>query len=81
MLCDDVKRFVYFYLDGQLGKQKASDFDSHIGACRHCDDRLTIHKRLRSFITRHLTGEPVPDRLRERIRSGVAQLRNGAGLR
>jgi mycothiol system anti-sigma-R factor len=74
MVCDDVKRIVYFYLDGQLSERRATDFQSHVHACRGCDDRLLIQKRLRNFILRHLTPVVAPDRLRDRLHADVEQL-------
>lgn len=71
MLCDDVRRFAYFYLDGQLSQPKNLDFTYHIEHCRNCDDRMTIHRRLRSFVKTRVAPQPAPERLRERILSSV----------
>jgi hypothetical protein len=71
MLCDAVRRFAYFYLDGQLSQVKGSDFNSHIEHCRDCDDRVTIHRRLRNFFKGRLSVEAAPERLRERILMSV----------
>ena len=30
MLCRDVKRVVYFFLDGSLGERKKQDLNSHL---------------------------------------------------
>ena len=30
MLCDDVKRVVYFFLDGTLGARRNDDFHEHL---------------------------------------------------
>lgn len=67
MLCDDVKRFAYFYLDGQLGQLKSSDFNIHLEHCRNCDERVNIHRRLRDFFRTRLTVQAAPPHLRERI--------------
>lgn len=74
MVCDDVKRIVYFYLDGQLGDQKKSAISSHLEDCKDCDDRVTIHKRLRLFISKRLEPYAAPDRLRLRIKKGFESL-------
>lgn len=71
MLCDDVRRFAYFYLDGQLSQPKISDINYHIEHCRNCDDRVTIHRRLRHFVKTRVVAQPAPDRLRERILTSV----------
>ena len=54
MLCDDVKRVVYFFLDGSLGEQKQHDFKIHLSICPDCEQRVSIHRRLRAFIRKRL---------------------------
>jgi mycothiol system anti-sigma-R factor len=75
MVCDDVKRIVYFYLDGQLGSNRVTEVQSHLTGCRSCDDRLLIQKRLRAFILRHLSPERAPDHLRLKLHEGVESMR------
>jgi anti-sigma factor (TIGR02949 family) len=75
MVCDDVKRIVYFYLDGQLGQGRARDFESHLENCRGCGDRISIHKRLRTFILGHLRPDPAPPALRDRLHARVEAIR------
>ena len=81
MVCDDVKRIVYFYLDGQVGEQKKGAITSHLKGCRNCDDRVEISRRLRLFIAKRLGPHSAPARLRTRIQEGFASLRgSSAGL-
>jgi len=54
MLCNEVKRMVYFFLDGSLGGSKEQDFNSHLSLCPECEARTRVHKRLRSFIEKRL---------------------------
>jgi len=70
MVCDDVKRIVYFFLDGELGANKATDIQQHVDGCKDCGDRVTIHKRLRNFIRRKLRSS-APARLRDKIAQAV----------
>lgn len=66
MVCNDVKRIAYFYLDGTLGDQKRTEVRSHLDDCPDCEGRLVIHKRLRHFLrTRCQAG--APKTLKERI--------------
>ena len=50
MLCSEVKRVVYFFLDETLGEAKRRDFSSHTSLCPDCDARVRVHERLRSII-------------------------------
>ena len=71
MLCDDVKRVVYFFLDGSLGDVKQRDFKMHLSNCRDCDERTTIQKKLRAFIRRRLGRQSAPDHLKIRLSRSI----------
>ncbi|MGA7616994.1 MAG: zf-HC2 domain-containing protein [Thermoanaerobaculia bacterium] len=74
LICDEVKRVAYFYLDGQLGRNKTDDFASHLKACGDCDGRIVIHQRLRRLVqhrlARSIAPTPLKDRVRQICRSG-----------
>jgi len=76
MLCDDVKRIAYFFLDEQVGAQKAVDIRHHLDDCTDCGQRVTIHRRLRTFLQRRLARCCAPDRLREKILSTFRSVRS-----
>ena len=67
MLCDDVKRVVYFFLDGSLGHQKQHAFEIHLSNCPDCEIRIVIQRKLRSFIRKRLMPVTAPDTLRVRL--------------
>ena len=67
MLCDDVRRVVYFFLDGSLGDQKQHDFTTHLSICPECEARTTLSRRLRAFVRRRLMPSPAPEQLRIRV--------------
>ncbi len=71
MVCDDVKRIAYFFLDGQIEATKQGDIEGHLTACPECDGRITIHRRLRAFVRSRLRIVPAPSRLRERLHSVI----------
>lgn len=77
MLCDDVKRFVYFFLDGSLAENNRRDFESHLGHCMDCEARVTIHRRLRRFLRERLAPMAAPDSLRLRVAQSLRA--TGAG--
>jgi mycothiol system anti-sigma-R factor len=76
MLCDDVKRVVYFFLDGTLAERKQQDFNSHISTCPDCEARMRVHGRLRKFIARRLTPAPAPQRLKMRLSRSLRAFRD-----
>ena len=77
MLCRDVKRVVYFFLDGSLADRKKQDFDSHLRLCPDCDSRTKFHQRLRSFLRRRTERLAVsaPDRLKVRLERSIRAFR------
>jgi mycothiol system anti-sigma-R factor len=67
MLCDDVKRVMYFFLDGYLSDPKRHSIEIHLSDCPDCETRVTIHRRLRGFFRKRLTPLSAPETLRVRV--------------
>jgi mycothiol system anti-sigma-R factor len=67
MLCDDVKRVVYFFLDGTLGPRRTNDLDEHLNLCPDCQKRLSVQRRLRTFVQNRLERICAPDRFKTRL--------------
>ena len=67
MPCDDVRRVIYFLLDGSLGASKKSDLEQHLHDCPDCGVRVVIQRRLRQFVRSRLTPVAAPDHLRVRL--------------
>lgn len=67
MLCDDVKRVAYFFLDGTLDAKKRKDVSKHLHLCPDCEARTTIHKRIRLFLKKRLSRLTAPVRLKTRL--------------
>lgn len=76
MVCDDVKRIAYFFLDGKLGKNRNDDFQSHLHECADCDYRIIVHKRIRVFLKKRLGSKLAPERLRAKIRTAFTNFRS-----
>jgi mycothiol system anti-sigma-R factor len=66
MVCNDVKRIAYFYLDGTLGEQRKTEFKKHLDECHDCDSRVVFHQRIRDFFRRRVQSV-APDSLKARI--------------
>ena len=67
MLCNDVKRVVYFFLDGSLAEPRKQDYSAHIQLCPDCEARTKIHQRLRTYILKRLRPDSAPQRLKQRL--------------
>jgi mycothiol system anti-sigma-R factor len=75
MLCQDVKRFVYFFLDGSLGESKRRDYHNHLKLCPDCEARTKFQGRLRSFVQARLAKMSAPDRLKMRLSRSIRAFR------
>lgn len=67
MLCDDVRRVMYFFLDGALADGKQKDLSSHLSRCPECDQRISVQRRLRTFVRQRLSPVNAPERLKLRV--------------
>jgi mycothiol system anti-sigma-R factor len=74
MLCEDVKRVVYFFLDGSLNETKKKDFSSHLNLCPECEARTRISGRLRNFFRKRMARVSAPARLRQRLSRALRAL-------
>ena len=77
MLCDDVKRVSYFFLDGSLGERKLLEVQTHIEICRDCEDRVSVQRRLRQFFRRRFSPVAAPEHLKVRVSQSLRVV--GAG--
>lgn len=71
MLCDDVKRVLYFFLDGSLASHKHRDIEIHISNCPDCEIRVVVQRKLRSFFRNRLTPVSAPTHLRVRLNRSI----------
>ena len=75
MVCDDVKRVIYFFLDGTLAEPRTRDFNSHIDLCPECERRTRVQRRLREFVQQRLARLSAPDHLRTRLTRSIRAFR------
>ena len=67
MLCDEYKRVVYFFLDGSLSERKVLELETHLSICHDCEERMTVHRRLRNFIRKRFARLTAPEHLKIRV--------------
>ncbi|GAC1433379.1 MAG: hypothetical protein NVSMB68_05900 [Thermoanaerobaculia bacterium] len=77
MLCHDVKRVVYFFLDGSLGEEKRKDLSSHLSLCPDCERRMRVQERLRTFVQSRFArlATVAPDRFKMRLTRSIRAFR------
>lgn len=67
MGCDDVRRVLYFFLDGALGPSKARSVTAHLSDCPDCEQRSRVHQRMRELFRQRLPAVPASDRFKVRL--------------
>jgi len=67
MGCDDVKRVLYFFLDGALDAQKRQSVNDHLTHCPDCEQRSLVQLRLRTFVRQRLSPVAAPERFKLRL--------------
>ena len=77
MGCDDVKRVLYFFLDGALGENKRRVVNDHLSLCPDCERRSRVHRKLREFVRRRLGFVPASDRFKIRLTRTLRAFRPG----
>ena len=75
MGCEDVKRVIYFFLDGQLGDRKQRDVKQHLNLCPDCEQRTKLQRRLREFIRKRLCSVSAPERFKTRLSRSLRAFR------
>lgn len=78
MVCNDLKKIVYFFLDGELGLDRDQELRKHLKACVECDHRVLIHVRLRHFVKQRLSRDIAPPTLRQRLHDVLRVDESGA---
>jgi predicted anti-sigma-YlaC factor YlaD len=72
MKCARVRRMIWSYLDGEVGKRDASELETHLSSCEACRSEYKDAKRLVQLIGRwdgvtpKLSYEALQERIRER---------------
>jgi anti-sigma factor (TIGR02949 family) len=67
MGCDDVKRVLYFFLDGALDDNRRRSVNEHLTLCPDCEQRSLVHTRMRAFVRQRLTPVAAPERFKVRL--------------
>jgi anti-sigma factor (TIGR02949 family) len=67
VICDEIRRLAYFYLDGTVSSAKAASLESHVVHCPECGARLAINRRVREVVQLSLRPLQAPERLRVRV--------------
>lgn len=76
MVCKEVHRVAYFYLDGMLAEPRQNEIKTHLDDCIDCDGRFVIHERIRKFVQKRIAKVMAPPNLRSRITVGFSTIRS-----
>lgn len=77
LTCRELTELVTDYLEGRLSIWQRVQFQMHLGMCRHC--RAYLHQMKTTLrLTGELPDEPMPDDVREELRSRFRALKKDA---
>jgi mycothiol system anti-sigma-R factor len=71
MTCDDVRKFIQAYLDGELDGSEWAGLSEHLESCEACRREARAEERLRRAVKRALPVAPAPAALRGRVRAAL----------
>ena len=80
MICDDVRKYDYTYLDGEFDRRERAEFEAHITVCAPCRGHVEAAASFRDGLRRHLRCDEAPTHLRARICAGLDASDVGDGL-
>ena len=81
MDCDEARRLLEPYLDGELDRTEARALEAHIDGCAECQAALASLGRLRHTLRTEAPRYAAPIALRDRIRTSSAQADGRAAYR
>jgi anti-sigma factor (TIGR02949 family) len=73
--CEQVLKYLFAYLDGELDADQLLEISVHLDACRSCFSRAEFERRLKGHL-RELAQENVPADFEQRVRELTNQLRS-----
>ena len=73
MKCEDVNRFVYIYLDGEMEPADSREFQAHLAGCEGCARLLQVEKAVIRTIKLRSPEVPTPAHIRQAIESRVSR--------
>jgi mycothiol system anti-sigma-R factor len=71
--CTETLLEVEAYLDGEVDPDLATRITEHLSACSPCLDRAEFRKHLKEIVATRCIEKDVPEALRDRIRSIIAE--------
>jgi anti-sigma factor RsiW len=69
--CEDIRRLVDPYLDGELDLMRQVEIDDHLRGCQVCPPIYESRRGLRSAINAEQLYFAAPDRLRQQVRAAI----------
>jgi anti-sigma factor RsiW len=74
MRCDDLRKLISEYIDGELERELRVEFEEHLSHCERCQIVITTTRRTISIYQR-TSRRRVPDETTRRLRETLRALR------
>jgi len=79
MDCQEIKRYLYAFLDDELDVKTNLEIQSHLCRCSDCQTRFEFEKRMRLLMGEHQLREEAPAYLRDRLPRTIEESERGKG--
>lgn len=73
--CSEVLERVFLYLDGELPPEVERDVREHLDECAPCLRQYGLEQAVKALVARSCGCDPVPEELRTKVLSRLAQVR------
>jgi mycothiol system anti-sigma-R factor len=77
--CTDVLGRIYDYLDGELDNIGCADIEQHLDECGPCLREYGLEESVKKLVHKCCGADPVPQDLRAKVLSRIAQVRATLG--
>jgi mycothiol system anti-sigma-R factor len=71
MNCEEVQKFVYIYLDGEMEDAERREMMAHISACAACTRAIETERAVLKTVRARVENEKVPEWFRGRVESAL----------
>lgn len=72
MNCNEVRKFIYVYLDEEFDRAESKELEDHLRECSSCRDLCRFEERFRVRLRHQLSVQRAPDALRSRVMACIA---------
>jgi mycothiol system anti-sigma-R factor len=75
VVCTEVIRQVYLYLDGEIDESSRTEVRTHLDECGPCLRQFGIEQEVKALVARCCGSDVAPEGMKDRLRAKLAEVR------